>query len=68
MKAAGLLTENQFRSQFQLYQSELQRLLEEDAGCRDMYEVVKYQEGLNISDVLRQRVLKIESQWLESKA
>jgi len=68
MKAAGLLTENQFRNQFQLYQRELEQLLEKDVGCRDMYEVVKYQEGLKISDVLRQRVLKIESIWLESKS
>jgi len=32
-----------------------------------MYEMVKYREGQNISDVLRQRVLNIESLWLEGK-
>ena len=135
MKAAGLLTEDQFRSQFQLYQrcphypfvvwsfacvlvfvvssspfywvfipvsssnflrrtlgaeicmrwwsaqiSEKINMIRYDiilwyvpCGKHDenhiyVQQVVKYQEGLNISDVLRQRVLKIESMWLESKA
>ena len=31
------------------YSSELERLLEEDAGCKDMYEVVNYPDMINMT-------------------
>jgi len=68
MVAAGLLTKEQLGEQFVLYKRELQRLLAADEGCRGKYEVVEYQGGGALSEVLRVQMLTIEDTWLTGKA
>ena len=46
---------------------ELLRLLGADEGCRGRYQVVEYQEGTTLSEVLRAQMLSIEDTWLTGK-
>ena len=58
-----------FKSGFKVvYSRELQRLLAADEGCRGKYEVVEYQGGGALSEVLRVQMLTIEDTWLTGKA
>lgn len=56
MVIAGLMTQDQLQGQFQLFHSELERLLVEDRECQDRYTVVKYKEEVCISKVLKEMV------------
>jgi len=56
MVMAGLMNQDQLQGQFQLFHSELKRLLLEDKECQDGYTVVKYKEEVCISKVLKEMV------------
>jgi len=58
MVIAGLMTQDQLQGQFQLFHSELERLLMEHRECQDRYTVVKYKEEVCISKVLKEMVNK----------